>query len=49
MGYGERKEEEEVEEEDIFRAAPNQLLHQFLSVGVKRRAKEREKGRQVQH
>lgn len=47
MGYGERKEEEEVE--DIFRTAPNQLLHQFLSVGVKQRAKEREKGRQVQH
>lgn len=38
MGNGERKEEEdeeEVVEEDIFRAAPNQLLHQFLSVGVK--------------
>lgn len=44
MGNGERKEEEEEEEveEDIFRAAPNQLLHQFLSVGVKLRAKERD-------
>lgn len=50
VGNGERKEEEEEEEEveeDIFRAAPNQLLHQFLSVGVKLRAKERDT--QVQH
>lgn len=39
----EEEEEEEVEEvEDIFRAAPNQLLRQFVSVGAKGRARERE-------
>lgn len=36
----EEEEEEEVEEvEDIFRAAPNQLLRQFVSVGVKERVR----------
>lgn len=40
----EEEEEEEVEEvEDIFRAAPNQLLRQFVSVGAKGRARERER------
>lgn len=29
------------EVEDIFRAAPNQLLRQFVSVGAKGRARER--------
>lgn len=44
----EEEKEEEVEEEgveeveDIFRAAPNQLLRQFVSVGAKGRAGERE-------
>lgn len=38
----EEEGEEEVEEvEVIFRAAPNQLLRQFVSVGAKGRARER--------
>lgn len=56
MRERERKEEEEEEEveeegveevEDIFRAAPNQLLRQFVSVGAKGR--ERERDTQVKH
>lgn len=49
----EREEEEEEEEEeveevvDIFRAAPNQLLRQFVSVGVKERVR-KEKCARVQ-
>ena len=43
-GKEEEEEEEEVVEEveDIFRAAPNQLLRQFVSVGANGRARERE-------
>ncbi len=33
----EEEEEEEEEVEDIFRAAPNQLLRQFVSVGARGR------------
>ena len=44
VGWGERKEEGEEEEvvevEGIFRAAPNQLLRQFVSVGVKARGRD---------
>lgn len=50
MGEGasekeDRKEKKEGEEEEvvgIFRAAPNQLFRQFVSVGVKGRERERE-------
>lgn len=42
VGRWERREEEEEEVEDIFRAAPNQLLRRFVSVGVN----ERERGRE---
>lgn len=37
-----RREEVEEEVEDIFRAAPNQLLRRFVSVGARGRVRERE-------
>lgn len=52
-GWREEEEEEEAEVEeveDIFRAAPNQLLRQFVSVGAKKgREGGRERAMQVQH
>ena len=49
---GEEAEEVEEEVEDIFRAAPNQLLRQFVSVGAREiereRERERERAMQVQ-